>query len=218
MDLEIDLQFAMDWKGWQEGWRYMWESSTDARSSAVGWVTSERRACGSGLGGKPTWVMLWVSATDCLARKKWSRSSSDNWKKPHIHWPWLSLGLEPQRYLLVCIDNSWLRSQWWEVLCSCHSYKQGRAGWGCEGWEQCWLHYDGGVQELEGREQGKNQDYHPGLQQKTLVLCQRSAWNNPMWYDPAEKRGPGELVDSQGSPPPYSGVVHPDGQEIKPRQ
>lgn len=44
-------------------------------------------------GDKPTQVMLWVSATNCLVGKKWIRSSSDNWKKPHVHWPWSSWGM-----------------------------------------------------------------------------------------------------------------------------
>ena len=37
-------------------------------------------------------------------------------------------------------------------------------------------------------------------------------------YSPGEKKGQGELIDLQGSPPPRSRMVHPDKQEIKQRQ
>ncbi|KAK4825976.1 hypothetical protein QYF61_003545 [Mycteria americana] len=37
------------------------------------------------------------------------------------------------------------------------------------------------------------------------VIDTPEAWKNPMGYGPEEKRGPGELLYSQGSPPPSSG-------------
>lgn len=73
--------------------RCMRESSTDTWRSSVGWVTRKLRACGSRLGGKPTWVMSWVSSTDCLVRKKWMRSS-DNWKNLTFTGPGPHEGLE----------------------------------------------------------------------------------------------------------------------------
>lgn len=44
-----------------------------------------------------------------------------------------------------------------------------------------------------------------------------SAWKNPMGNGPGNKKDPGDLVDFQGSPPPVSRTVHPNGQENKKR-
>ena len=50
-----------------------------------------------------------------------------------------------------------------------------------------------------------------------LLAYSGTFWKNPMSHDPRYKRGPGELVDFQRSPPPSSKVAHPDEQEIKQR-
>lgn len=55
----------------EEGkWPLTQESSWKAPSSAWGWMTSQLRAYGSGLAGKPTLAPLWVSAAEHLIRKK----------------------------------------------------------------------------------------------------------------------------------------------------
>lgn len=57
------------------------------------------------IGDKLTQVMLWVSATNYLVRKKWIKSSSDNWKKSLIFTgPGPHGELESWGYLLVCFD------------------------------------------------------------------------------------------------------------------
>lgn len=61
----------------------------------------------------------------------------------------------------------------------------------------------------------------PGLQPGTLgeqdLASSGSAWKNPMGNGPGNKKGPGDLVDFQGSPAPVSRTVHPNEQENKRR-
>lgn len=60
---------------------YVWGSA---------WAQAKRHLRPYGLEGRPTWVMLWVSATETAC--SWGRNrggtSSNNWKKPHIQRSW----------------------------------------------------------------------------------------------------------------------------------
>lgn len=53
------------------------------------------------------------------------------------------------------------------------------------------------------------------FQERRLRPLQESAWKNLLGSGPGEKLGPGELVDFQGSPSPWSRMIHPNKQEIK---
>jgi len=50
----------------------------------VGQMMFHLRAYASGLNGRPTWSVLWVSATDHLIRKKKQVRSSDNRKNSPV--------------------------------------------------------------------------------------------------------------------------------------
>ncbi|PKU36104.1 hypothetical protein llap_13592 [Limosa lapponica baueri] len=65
------------------------------------------------------------------------------------------------------------------------------------------------VQDPDIMDKDKQQDSNLVLQESRLWPVQGYAWKNPMGYNPGEKRGPGQLVDFQGSSP-SSRVVHPD--------
>lgn len=130
-------------------------------------------------------------------------------EKSHVHWPWSSWGTWS---MVISSGVHWQHlieklMMGGALLVSYLRTRKGRLGMWRLGATLAAVTMMTRVQELERREQGKNQDYNPGLQWKGFGLFQRSAWKNVMQYIPGEKRGQGELVDSQGSPSPSSRVV-----------
>lgn len=64
----------------------------------------------------------------------------------------------------------------------------------------------------------KKQNHSLRVQESRLWSLQESTWKNCMDCNPGEKRGLGELVDLQESPPPNTRTAHPDKQDMKQRQ
>ena len=73
----------------------------------------------------------------------------------------------------------------------------------------------GSWKEGGSRGQSKTEDHNPGLQEGKLCPVQGPDWKNLLWQGHRPNRGPGELVDFEGSPSARSRKVHPSAQEKK---
>ena len=56
---------------------------------------------------------------------------------------------------------------------------------------------------------------YPGLQESRLWPPQGSAWWSTMGQSSGGKRGPRQLANIQGSPPPSSGAMHPNKEKVR---
>lgn len=180
--------------------------------------TDDNPAYGSGLAGRPTLAPLWVSAADHPIRKKQTKPSSENQRKPRVqrHWPSWGTSTTPipaggtrPRNFLKCINDNFLTRMSEEPirgdtagLHACEKeelfgdVKVGRS-------HGCWLR-DGEAQHREGRNKAEGK-----ITGRANTGLTRDLLGKNPWYMALE-RSPGELVDFQGSLPPSSRLIQPD--------
>lgn len=226
------------WECEETEYPFIWKSSRDVWSSALGWVINQLRACPWGLVGRATWVMLsWLSAANYLIKKKINETFFRLiLKEPHVCRLWFSWRTWTTP-VSAGVQHSWAQAiqevsgvHWQQCpdtgdqgvnkdRCSAgpYVYKQWRLVWRCEGWSNhttCSNHGMVKFRVLERTGKEKKNYHSAGLQEIRLLPVHGSAWKNILGHSPGEQRSPGELI----GPSPSSRKVRPDKQEIKQRQ